>query len=374
MPNEVNSSARAEVDAIFRAAATLRASNLHIKAGKPPFVRLNGVLKPLNTPDLSAAKVVSFCSALLDDRHKNELERDGGTDFAHTVATSDASWRFRVNIYQQLGTIALVAQSVEPTIPILDSLFLPPNLDKLCQYDQGMILLAGMTGTGKTTTIASMLDWINHHYKKHILTIEDPIEFIFRDDKSLINQREIGESVKDFETAMRHAVREDPDVILVGEMRDAVSFSTALHAAETGHLVFGTVHAKSASTTVGRILDLFPQAMHKAIRSSIAFNMKAIIAQKLLPTVVESPKRVPIVEIMMFTPMVRKLILEESDVKLPDAIRIGAAEGMQTFDDSLYDFVQKEYVDRSRAIAASDNPEALKMRLKGIGMKGSGLL
>ena len=259
-------------------------------------------------------------------------------------------------------------------IPTLESLNLPPRMQQLCRYDQGMILLAGMTGTGKTTTIAAMLDWINHHYRKHILTIEDPIEYIFKDDLSLINQREIGESVKDFAVAMKHAVREDPDVILVGEMRDAESISTALHAAETGHLVFGTVHASTAATTVGRILDLFPQAMHSAIRSSMAFNMKAIIAQKLLPTVLETPPRVPIVELMMFSPMVRKLVLEGQDVKLADAIVIGRGEGMQTFDDSLYDFVRRGYLDQTRAVAASQNAEAFKMRLKGIEVKSAGLL
>ena len=305
---------------------------------------------------------------------RRPFERDGGTDFAHTVDCDGATWRFRINVYQQLGTMAMVAQTVDPIIPTLESLNLPPRIEGLCRFDQGMILLAGMTGTGKTTTIAAMLNWINHHYRKHILTIEDPIEYIFDDDLSLINQREIGESVKDFSIAMKHAVREDPDVILVGEMRDAESFSTALHAAETGHLVFGTVHAKSASTVIGRILDLFPQAMHNALRSSIAFNMKAIIAQKLLPTVVDDPSRVPIVELMTFTPMIRKLILEEEDVKLQDAIQIGRAEGMQTFDDSLLEFVERGYLDRTRAIAASHNADAFKMRLKGIGVKSSALL
>jgi twitching motility protein PilT len=268
----------------------------------------------------------------------------------------------------------MVAQAVEPNIPRLEELNLPPVMEQLCRHDQGMILLAGMTGTGKTTTIAAMLDWINHHYRKHILTIEDPIEYVFLDRRSLINQREIGESVRDFAIAMKHAVREDPDVILVGEMRDSESFSTALHAAETGHLVFGTIHAKSAATTVGRILDLFPQPMHKAIRSSMAFNMKAIMAQKLLATVLDKPRRVPIVDVMTFTPTIRKLILEGEDDKLQDALEIGRAEGMQTFDDSLYDFVERGYLDRARALEASENPDAFKMRLKGIDVKASGLL
>ena len=186
----------------------------------------------------------------------------------------------------------------------------------LCKFDQGMVLLAGVTGSGKSTTIASMLNWINAHYKKHILTLEDPIEFVFTDDQCLINQREIGLDVKNFEIGMKHAVREDPDVMLVGEMRDRETFMTAIHAAETGHLVFGTIHAASAASTIGRILDLFPPDMHAALRSAIAFNMRGIVAQKLLPSIKEGVGRVPTVEIMTFTPMVKKLLLDEKDEKL----------------------------------------------------------
>ena len=183
-------------------------------------------------------------------------------------------------------------------MPDFDGLFLPPSMVDLCKFDQGMVLLAGVTGSGKSTTIASMLNWINAHYKKHILTLEDPIEFVFTDDQCLINQREIGLDVKNFEIGMKHAVREDPDVMLVGEMRDRETFMTAIHAAETGHLVFGTIHAASAASTIGRILDLFPPEMHPALRSAIAFNMRGIVAQKLLPSIKEGVGRVPTVEIM----------------------------------------------------------------------------
>jgi twitching motility protein PilT len=367
-------SAGLEIDKLFREAVKHRASNLHLKVGKPPYLRVNGRLRSLGDTPFTEEGVVQLCAPLLDERHTEAYYRDGGTDFAYVVVCEDKKWRFRINLFQQLGTMALVAQLVEPHIPAMGELNLPDELRRLCTYDQGMILVAGMTGTGKTTTIASMLDWINHTYRKHILTIEDPIEYIFDDDMSLINQREIGESVRDFATAMKHAVREDPDVIMVGEMRDAESFSTAMHAAETGHLVFGTVHAAAAATTVGRILDLFPQEMHPALRSSMCFNMKAIIAQKLLPTVVEKPKRVPIIEIMTFNPTVRKLILEEQDTKLQEAIALGRPDGMQTFDDSLYDFVTRGLIARADAIIASQNPNAFKMRLKGIDVKTSGLL
>jgi len=247
-------------------------------------------------------------------------------------------------------------------------------MEDLCKFDQGMVLLAGVTGSGKTTTIASMLNWINGHYRKHILTLEDPIEFIYTEDKCLINQREIGLDVCDFETGMKHAVREDPDVMLVGEMRDRETFMTAIHAAETGHLVFGTIHASSAATTIGRILDLFPADMHKALRSAIAFNMRGLVAQKLLPSIKPGVSRVPTVEIMTFSGTVRKLILEENDSKLPDAIRIGAREGMQDFTMSLVDLVNRDLIDRTVALEVAPNVEALKMALKGIAVSQPGIL
>ena len=206
------------------------------------------------------------------------------------------------------------------------------------------------------------------------MTLEDPIEFVFKEEKCLINQREIGLDVVDFEVGMKHAVREDPDVMLVGEMRDKETFMTAIHAAETGHLVFGTIHASSAATTIGRILDLFPQNMHSALRSAISFNMRGIIAQKLLPSIKEGVGRVPTVEIMYFSPIVQKLILEEQDEKLPDAIRVGKEEGMQDFTQSLKDLVDKQLIDREVALQVAPNREALKMALKGIQVKEPGII
>jgi twitching motility protein PilT len=284
------------------------------------------------------------------------------------------NWRFRVNLFKQLGIPGMVARKIEQNIPNFEGLYLPPVIEDLCKYDQGMVLLAGVTGSGKSTTIASMLDWVNRNERVHILTIEDPIEFVFNQDKALINQRELGMDVKDFHIAMKHAVRQDPDIMLVGEMRDRDTFETAIHAAETGPLVFGTIHASSAPSTIGRILDLFPQDMHGAIRSSLAFNMRAIIAQKLLPTIVDKPKRVPIVEIMRFNPTVRKLVLEGSDEKLSAAIRIGKEEGMQLFNDSIYGFVMKEYISRATAFEVSPNVEELKMMIKGIEVKAPAIL
>jgi twitching motility protein PilT len=219
-----------------------------------------------------------------------------------------------------------------------------------------------------------MLNYVNQRERVHILTLEDPIEFVFTEDKALINQREIGMDVKDFKIGMKHAVREDPDIMLVGEMRDEETFMTAIHAAETGHLVFGTIHASGAPSTIGRILDLFPQNMHPALRSAIAFNMKGIVAQKLLPSIKPGVSRVPTVEIMTFNPTVRKLILEEKDSKLSDAIRIGAQEGMQDFTMSLKNLIDAELIDRATAFEVAPNVESLKMALKGIDVKAPGIL
>jgi len=274
----------------------------------------------------------------------------------------------------QMGSIGMVARRVNNFIPDFEKLYLPPQMERLCKYDQGMVLLAGVTGSGKSTTIGSMLNWINRNYRKHILTLEDPIEFVFTEDKSLINQREIGIDVKDFEIGMKHAVREDPDVMLVGEMRDEETFMTAIHAAETGHLVYGTIHAASAASTIGRILDLFPQSMHSALRSAIAMNMKGIVAQKLLPSIKPGVSRVPTVEIMFFTPMVRKLILEGKDEKLGDVIRASVTDGMQDFTMSLKGLVDKELIDRDVALSVAPNVEALTMALKGIEVKQPGII
>jgi twitching motility protein PilT len=363
-----------EADKLFRACVKLNASDLHLKVSKPPMLRINGTLRPLDRGPIEDEEMVRLTFPLMNDRNRKIFERDGGADFAHTLDVDGINWRFRVNLLQQLGHVGLVARRVNSWIPDFEGLNLPPSMERLCTYDQGMILLAGVTGSGKSTTIASMLNWINQRYRKHILTLEDPIEFVFTEDKCLINQREIGLDVVNFEIGMKHAVREDPDVMLVGEMRDRETFLTAIHAAETGHLVFGTIHASSSATTIGRILDLFPQDMHSALRSAIAFNMRGIIAQKLLPSIKEGVGRVPTVEIMTFTPMVRKLVLEEQDEKLPDAIRIGRLEGMQDFTMSLKQLVDSELIDREVAMEVAPNREALKMALKGIEVKEPGII
>ena len=363
-----------EIDKIFRSVVKLSGSDLHMKVGKPPYVRVNGSLRPMNREPIDDEEMVRLCFPMMDERNRRIFDENGGADFAHVVDVDDKTWRFRVNLLQQMGHVGLVARRVNNWIPNFEGLYLPPSMVDLCKFDQGMVLLAGVTGSGKTTTISSMLNCINHNYRKHILTLEDPIEVVFTEEKCLINQREIGMDVKDFEIGMKHAVREDPDVMLVGEMRDKETFLTAIHAAETGHLVFGTIHASSAPSTIGRILDLFPQNMHTALRSAIAFNMKGIVAQKLLPSIKPGVGRVPTVEIMTFNPTVRKLVLDGHDEKLPDAIRMCANEGMQDFTMSLQGLVDKELIDRATAFEVAPNVEALKMALKGISIASRGIL
>ena len=363
-----------EINKLFRALVKFEGSDLHMKVGHPPHVRVKGSLRPLNHPVVTTEQMRKWLYEMMNERNQRIFEEDGGADFAYTVDCDGTNWRFRVNLLNQLGEPGLVARRVNNFIPDFEGLNLPASMENLCRFDQGMILLAGVTGSGKSTTIASMLNWINRRYRKHILTLEDPVEFVFTEDKCLINQREVGLDVKDFSIGMKHAVREDPDVMLVGEMRDEETFMTAIHAAETGHLVFGTIHASTAPSTIGRILDLFPQDMHPALRSAIAFNMKGIVAQKLLPSIKEGVSRVPTVEIMTFNATVRKLILEETDSKLGDAIRMNAEEGMQDFTMSLKDLIDRELIDRATAFEVAPNVDALKMALKGINVAQPGIL
>lgn len=362
------------IDKLFRACVKLEGSDLHLKVDRPPMVRINGTLKPMNRGPIGDEEMCRLCFGMMDERQFEIFDKTGGADFAHTVNVDGTVWRYRVNLLQQMGHVGMVARRVNNWIPDFRGLHLPDSMESLCHFDQGMVLLAGVTGSGKSTTIASMLNLINRTYYKHILTLEDPVEFVYTEDKCLINQREIGNDVIDFGVGMKHAVREDPDVMLVGEMRDEETFMTAIHAAETGHLVFGTIHASSAPSTIGRILDLFPESMHGALRSAIAMNMKGIVAQKLLKSIKKGVGRVPTVEIMTFNPTIRKLVLEEKDSKLGDAIRISANDGMQDFTMSLKSLIDQELIDRTIAFEVAPNPEALKMALKGIDVAAPGIL
>jgi twitching motility protein PilT len=367
-----------EANKLFRMVMKHQGSDLHLKVGLPPCMRLGGVLRQMQMPVLTRNDMERLMFPLLTPRQLKIFEDEGGVDFAHIIYDGTLETRFRVNLFRARGKISLVARRVNNKIPNFEGLGLPPVMAELTQYEQGIIILAGVTGSGKSTTIASMLQYINERERMHIVTIEDPIEFTFSDDKSIFNQRELGIDVMDFHKALKDAVRQDPDIILVGEMRDQDTFSAALHAAETGHLVFGTIHASSAPSTISRILDLFPREMHAPLRQNLAFNLKAIIAQKLLPTTKELQaqgiSRVPTNEIMRTNPTVRKLILNEEDTKLGDAIRIGKEEGMQDFTESLKQLVQSEKIERATAFEVAPNVEQLKMALKGISVAQPGIL
>ena len=361
-----------EVNTLFRMVMKHQGSDLHLKVGQPPMMRLKGLIRQMERQPLTQEEMEKLLLPLLTERQRRLLEETGGVDYAHVVGQDEG--RFRVNLFKQRGRLSLVARRVNNVIPTFEQLGLPASIEKLCHFSQGMIILSGITGSGKSTTIASMLEYINQRERVHILTIEDPIEYMFTDKKAVINQREIGIDVTDWAMALKHAVREDPDIILVGEMRDKDTFEAGLSAAETGHLVFGTIHASGAPSTIGRIMDLFPADMHPAVRQSMAFNLKAIISQKLLPSIKPGVHRVPTNEIMIVNPTVRELILKAEDKKLQDAIRIGLLEGMLDFTESLIQLVQRGDVDRAAAMEIAPNPEALRMALKGIKVARPGIL
>jgi twitching motility protein PilT len=361
-----------EVNKLFRMVMKHEGSDLHLKVGLPPMMRLRGIIRQMEMKAISRDDMERLLYPIMSQHHRDILENTGGADFAHIIGNDEG--RFRVNIFKQRGYLSLVARYVKNKIPTFEQLGLPPSIEKLCHFDQGLIILAGITGSGKSTTIAAMLDFINDRERVHIVTIEDPIEYLFTDKRAVINQREIGLDVIDWSVALKHVVREDPDVILVGEMRDRDTFEAGLNAAETGHLVFGTIHASSAPSTLGRILDLFPADMHAAMRQSLAFNLKAIICQKLLPSIKPGAQRVPANEIMIVNPTIRELIIKAEDKKLVDAIKIGFIEGMIDFTESLAQLVLRGDVDRAAALEVAPNPEALKMAFKGIKVSQPGIL
>src|SRR5262245_18734881 len=322
-----------EVNKLFRMVMKHEGSDLHLKVGQPPMMRLKGDIVRLQMRPLTQLDMERLLLPLLNERQHRILNEEGGVDFSYVVGQDEC--RFRVSLFRQRNRLSLVSRRVNNVIPSFEKLGLPPSIEKLCHYDQGMIIFAGVTGSGKTTSIAAMLEYINKREPVHILTIEDPIEFTYSDAKGYVNQREIGLDVVDWKKALKDAVRQDPDIILVGELRDRETFEAGINAAETGHLVFGTIHASSAPSCIGRILDLFPPDMHNAIRQALAFNLKAVVVQKLLKSIKPGVHRVPANEIMILNPTIRELITKAEDKKLPDAIRIGFLEGMLDFTESL---------------------------------------
>jgi twitching motility protein PilT len=374
-----------EVNKLFRMVMKYEGSDLHLKVGQPPMMRLRGVIRRMDMRPLTQEDMERLFFPVMKDHHKDLLRDTGGADFAYIIG--DDECRFRVNLFMQRGKLSLVARRVSSNVPSFEKLGLvipdhdkirrpgePSVFEKMCMLDQGLILLAGVTGSGKSTTIAAMLNYINAREPVNIVTLEDPIEYVFTDDKAIIHQREVYLDVKDWPTGLKHAVRQDPDVILVGEMRDRETFEAGINAAETGHLVFGTIHASSGPSTLGRILDLFPADMHHAIRQALAFNLKAVVCQKLLPCLKKEKGRIPTLEVMLVNPIVKDLIIKEKDKQIGDAIRICTQEGMVEFNDHLRQLVLAGEIDRAVALEVAPNPEALKMALKGIKVMQAGFV
>ena len=360
-----------DVDKLFRAMRKFDASDLHLKAGIPPTLRIAGNPRAFNSKILSAQEVKRLIFEILNERQKRTVERAGDLDFSYSLS---GEGRYRVSVFRQRGSLSMVARRVQTRIPTFEELHLPPLIEKLCDFHQGLIIVSGVTGCGKSTTQAAMLDRINETRRCHIITIEDPIEYLHNDKKAFINQREVGMDVESFPEALKRVVRQDPDVILIGEMRDQASVVAGLQAADTGHLVLGTLHTSTAPQTFGRLLKFFEPAREDEIRQTLIFNLRAIICQILVPSSKEGVDRVPAVEIMLMTPTIRELIKEKEDIKLADAIRAGTQEGMQDLNQALCRLVNDEMVERSVALEYSLNPQGLTMLLKGIKLRDVGVL
>lgn len=359
-----------ETDAFLKAVIKTGASDLHVRAGCSPRVRIDGTLRRVEREPLPVEEFEARVLSILDDDEQQMLISKGSVDIAYDL---DAECRFRINIFRQESGLSIAARLIPRTIPSFDQLNLPPILRQIADVQRGLILVAGVTGSGKSTTMASMLDHINESRPEHILTIEDPIEFLFTEKKCVINQREVHINVPDFATALRAMVREDPDVVLIGEMRDAETFRAALQAAETGHLVFGTVHAARSAQAIGRILGLFPEEEQSSVRQSLAFNLQAIICQQLLKSKQPEIRRVPACEVMIATPIIRKLILEDRDTEMTEVIDSGDG-GMIGWTETLYQLCKKGLVEETEACEIAPNAEALRMRLAGIQSSSRGIV
>ena len=360
-----------EINKYFRAATKTLASDLHLKVGQPPKLRLYGSLKSTTGPAMTSEKIEELVFGILSPAHKKHFLEHGTLDFAHEV---DGSHRFRINIFRQRGMISLAARRVNTTIPPFEELHLPPVLEKISESTQGLVLVVGPTGCGKTTTIASMIDHINRTRSCHIVTIEDPIEYLFHDAKAIVSQREIGLDVLDFNEALTYLMRQDPDVVFVGEMRNAETVTAGMRAAETGHLVFGTMHSANASQSVHRLLDLFPPSERDLVRQTLALALRAVVSQVLIPSLKEGIDRVPAVEILIANAAARKLIAEEREADLPSVIRASQQEGMQDITYNLCELVKNGSIDPKEAYKYAPNTEELKMALKGIRTTASGIL
>ena len=359
------------INKLFKAAIKTEASDLHLKVGMVPKLRIQGILKETTGKVLTEESAEKLIFEILSEEQKKFFLENGALDFAWQVSETD---RFRVNVFRQRGVSSLAARHITSNIPPFESLHIPPVVEKIAEYHDGMILVTGPTGCGKSTTIASMIDHINRNRPCHIITIEDPIEFLHRDQKAIVSQREVGIDVPDYVSAMRSLMRQDPDVVLLGEIRDNETLTAAMRAAETGHLVFGTLHSVSASQTIQRILDLFPQEERDLARQTFALTIRAVISQQLLPGLKPDAKRIPAIEILIANPIVKKLISEQREADIPAVIRACQNEGMQDLTESLRKLVMEEWIEMKVALEYAPNVEELKMALKGIRTTTSGIL
>jgi twitching motility protein PilT len=346
---------------LLKFALNMSASDIHIKPDHHPTIRVSGELFPLQEASPTVAQVQEIVRAILPRHLEARLDREREVDFSHN---DPELGRYRVNVYYQRGHLALALRHVKAHIPSFEELRLPAQLTQLAGGDRGIVLVSGATGCGKSSTLAAMLNHINQTEKCHIITLEDPIEFNFQDSQSVIEQREVGLDTLSFERALVHVMRQDPDVIMIGEMRDSQSFMAALSAADTGHLVLTTLHTTTAYSVVGRILDFFPSHERDQIRRQIAANLLGVVCQRLVPAV--GGGRVPAVEIMVNTSTVRKLIADNRLDVLFAAVETGTEDGMQTFNQSLYKLAKAKLITEENALANATNPEALRMNFRGI--------
>ncbi|MBN2019637.1 MAG: PilT/PilU family type 4a pilus ATPase [Sedimentisphaerales bacterium] len=360
-----------EINKFFRAAIKTGASDVHLKVGQPAKLRVFGELKNTTGEILTQKRLEGLSFEILTDEQKQTFLKMGTLDFAYGVTDEE---RFRINLFRQRGLISMTARRVNADIPSLDTLNLPATLKKIADGSQGLVLLVGPTGCGKTTTAVAMVDYVNSNHSCHIVTVEDPIEYLIKDKKAIVSQREIGIDVPNYDEALMYLMREDPDVVFMGEVRDAKTVAASMRAAETGHLVFGTIHAANASQTVQRVVDLFPQVERDLARQTLALTLRAIISQVLLPSIKEGIGRVPAVEILLANPEARKLISESREAELTNLIRGCAGEGMQDLIDSLVKLVLDGFVEPKEAYKLAPNAEELKMALKGIRAEKGGIL
>ncbi|MCD6287710.1 MAG: type IV pilus twitching motility protein PilT [Candidatus Hydrogenedentes bacterium] len=351
-----------ELKTLLERCAEYDASDLHLKAGSPPVLRIDGELVPQGTTPISEEDTDRFVDELLVPEQKEIFYQTHEVDTAYSVK---GLGRFRTNIYMQRGSISIAMRRIKSSIQSFQELHLPPIVELIAQRRHGLVLVTGVTGSGKSTTLAAIIDYINKNRRVHIVAIEDPIEYLHTDNLALIDQREVSIDTPSFASALKSVLRQDPDVILIGEMRDPETFHAAISATETGHLVFSTLHTADAKQTIDRIIDLFPPGQHDQIRAQLALNLRAIMCQRLLPRA-DGTGRVPAVEVMIANPSIRKLIHENRISQIPTAMQSARKDGMQTFNDSLKYLFDNKLITKEDAMIYSDNPDELAMNLQGI--------